>query len=199
MSERLRVNIFKDIDAESPIDSSLVPQGLSLVDPRSEFFDVTPEVFDHALMPRTPKRPPLLMFDGSTVPVDDAYFNIVLTDKNLAWNDTLSKPFTGIAHNIDPLTGYAVLNATTHHAAGTVAHEIGHLLGMRYEPDIFNATDHCTKLDCIMHGEKIPSTEYAQSYRHPRPRQEKFLNENFCTPCQKQLAERALVLIDISL
>jgi len=204
MSEKIKVEIFRDASASSPLDINIAHEGLAKISHQinSDPFEVISDT-RKLRVSRDPSRP--LDILKTNWPRLEADYTIVLTDRTVVGTTQNETHGTAVRYkDRNYINGIAIVKADVIQPEIVAAHEVGHLMGITY-PLNGETSQHCASPDCLMHdkikyeetSERIPKkgvpallerlgyipAEYISRERN--------VAQRFCTPCQEQLARKA--------
>ena len=215
MSSKISIEIFTD-HASPSLDPAIGRQGLELINSiTNDRFEIIRDTRRVRL--GEPDRPTI---ESSKVDLlrlkksSPASFAIVLTSRPLSLPDTpQNQSITGYAERFQGLdSGAAVVSTRGGEAQLTLAHEMGHLVGMRYQTEspTLDPDSHCQTETCLMHGthEVMPGETlrvvkrgianwlerrgYVPADYSKSPDQRS--STSFCQPCIDQMGRRAFFL-----
>jgi len=205
MSEKIKVEIFRDVSASSALDIDIAHEGLAKIVAQinSNPFEV---LRDTRKLRVTNDASSPINFEAINWPSFEADYSIILTDKKIISKDSHRETFGTAIRYADRnyINGIAVVRTDTIQPELTAAHEVGHLMGVKY-PERDALYLHCQSPLCVMHeqAKHMETTEriakkglsgILERYGY-RPAEyatvEKSIAQKFCTSCQEQLARKA--------
>lgn len=127
-------------------------------------------------------------------PVDSSKLRLILTQRALT--NTESDSILGFGSHMNG-TAVVSLNSNAVSSEFVVTHELGHLMGLKYKPELEGSDVdhyHCIEPSCIMRSntDKVISDELPL-YIHEDIDMNAF--DTFCEPCQKKLGKQALTIL----
>jgi hypothetical protein len=202
MSERITVEVFRDATASSFLDTTLALKGLANI---ANHIDEDPfkVINDSRKLKITNNETDDVKLSAVNWPPLEANYSIILTDKVIA-RDTEGAEVSGSALRLGTIKGVAAIRANIDEPELVAAHEIGHLMNLRY-PDDLGEERHCTTTRCLMQQrttketveKRIPKKGipgFLERYGYLPPeyqKVERVAGRTFCPSCTEQLAKRA--------
>jgi|GEM_PF-5362634 len=210
MERPLSVEVLRDADAPQ-LDITPVIEGVEY------FNDVTDGLLT---ISNTSRRMRIAHADSSTVhgsllnfKTPETDIQLVLTDRNLRI-DSSPRAVGYAVQNTKSSGGVAVIstNSSVTPAELTTAHELGHLVRLRYGATY--TEHHCTDDQCLMHAHtntiNVPIPTQRPLFRHFIPfadqlfpmyvpdftTEEVMVNTSFCDTCIHQLGRRAFFITE---
>jgi len=217
MQKQLSVEVFRDAHAPE-VDVTYAANGINLV---NQITDNSLVITDtRRKIAITKNESPTIRATAIRWPAHPSTdIQLVLTNRSLDassphtpssdFDDLLFGEVAGYAernpHKSGGVAVISTLRDTLVEPQFTVAHELGHLFGLRYNDE----GRHCEDNLCIMYPSSTPTVEYTripssglsgwlerQGYRKARYTPvESRVATSFCTPCEKQLAQRAFFIL----
>ncbi len=206
MQRKIPVEVLCDIETPM-LNTSVALEGLEYV---NELTNQSLEVIDASRkIILTKAGQSVLRSADVTWPRPTSAMRVVLTSRDLQIDE--QRNILGFSRRYDSISsGIAVVNTNPYNITPpqlTVAHEMGHLLGLYYEhqpngelSDEEVDHKHCVDTACIMYSNSTVqedslneawTKESAQSHlMHLEQR----IGSSFCSPCHLQLARRALFI-----
>ena len=207
MQNSITVEVFRDADSPE-IDTNIGVEGASFVSLATPNLEV---VKDTRKLRIPGKESDTLHSGFINFPPLTSNFNILLTTKkvgSIAIQDGITKETVGFAMKLTaPDRSIAVVNVETPDPHLIVAHEIGHMLNLKYP----NHSDpaHCETPFCLMCASTTSVTTSERIKKRgldgllerrgwrPAEYEERTTTQNtsFCDPCNDQLARKSFFLL----
>ena len=207
MTEKIKVDIYKDVSASTRIDTDIAYRGLEKISEtiNSDHFEV---VNDSHHMRIGKDESQIVNFNKVNWREPKQNFSIILTDKQVITNANNGANVFGVAQRFPingALKGTALVNVTATDPELVVAHEVSHLLGLKYDANTTTPERHCSQLDCLMSKEmrtEMMMERVAKKglkgflERHgyltaEYQAVEQVITKDFCPPCIEKLARQA--------
>jgi len=205
MSEKIKVEIFRDVSASSSLDTTIAHEGLEKIVAQinSNPFEV---IRDTRKLRITNDASSPVNFDGIHWPRLEADYSIILTDKLILNKNSHNQTYGAAVRYADRnlINGIAMVRTDVTQPELVSAHEVGHLMGIQYPKDS-ERNSHCQSPYCVMHEYVMHKETNERISKKGIPRilerygyipaeyktVEKSIAQRFCTPCQEQLARKA--------
>jgi hypothetical protein len=181
MSELIKVEIFRDAQASSSMDTSIARAGLKKVADQIGYqpFEIIRNTRNFRLL-----QHPSNSIDSSRVawPALEADYSIILTDRRLLPTDDRSETYgmTWPLPHQSPIKGVAIVKTDVIQSELVAAHEIGHLMQLNYGNRNELMEAHCGNPKCLMVGRRKIDQHTQRS-----------VAQTFCSSCERQLSRRA--------
>lgn len=181
MERKIPIEVLRDAET-SDINTAPAIEAISFI---NHLVGDPLEVVRYDRTVQLTERPyPVIRSSEVTWPPAAIILKLVLTKRDLAMDERLDI-LAYTKRNDLSSSGVSIVNTNAMNIVSpqfTIAHELGHLFGLRYtsESDRPADTKHCHDRDCIMY--------------HRAQEQAELVEEAFCDDCHTQLAKRAFYM-----